>query len=104
MIDVPNIALPASVDTITQSLIQDQQILTLNDALRNCGRAVEVGDGQFADRLFLRGLEVRTRDFRKNGFLDPTFTPRDFANIERVEILKGPASVLYWLWRRRRAW
>ncbi len=56
---------------------------------------MSVGDGLFGDRFFLRGLEVGTRDFRKNGFLDPTFTPRDFANIERVEILKGPASLLF---------
>jgi iron complex outermembrane receptor protein len=27
--------------------------------------------------------------------LDPTFVPRDFQNVERVEIFKGPASVLY---------
>lgn len=95
MLDVPDIDLPMIVDTVTQATIEDQQILNLTDALRNVPGAIAGGDRQFADRLFLRGLEVRPRDFRKNGFLDPTYTPRDFANIERVEILKGPASVLY---------
>ena len=33
--------------------------------------------------------------FRKDGFLDPTYVRRDFQNVERVEILKGPSSFLY---------
>ena len=95
LINVPDLQLPATVNTVTRSALADQQILNLRDAVRNIPGAVPVGNGQFADRLFIRGFELRTRDFRKNGFLDPTFTPRDFQNIERIEVLKGPASVLY---------
>ena len=54
-----------------------------------------LNDPNFPDRFLLRGYEVQARDFRKDGFIDSTFTPRDFQNIERVEILKGPASILY---------
>lgn len=95
LIDVPDFQLPLTVDVLTPAVIQQQQILNVDEMLRNVPAAVAVGDDQFADRLFLRGLEVRTRDFRRNGFLDPSFNPRDFANIDRVEVLKGPASVLY---------
>lgn len=95
ILEIPNIDLPASVSVVPQDLLADQQVINFEEAVRNVPGTVVVGDGIFADRIFIRGLEVRTRDFRKNGFLDPTFTPRDFANIERVEILKGPASVLY---------
>ncbi|WP_417377314.1 TonB-dependent siderophore receptor [Gimesia maris] len=95
LIPIDNLELPASTSTITEDLLDDQQVLRITDALRNVPAATPVGDALYGDRFFLRGLEVRSRDFRKNGFLDPTFTPRDFANVERVEILKGPASVLY---------
>ena len=43
----------------------------------------------------MRGFEIQDRDIRWNGFLDP-FTPfRDLANIQRIELLKGPSSFLY---------
>ena len=38
---------------------------------------------------------MTSRDYRKDGFLDPTYTPRNFANVDRVEVIQGPASVLY---------
>ena len=95
LIDVPNLSVPASIDVVTEDLRSDQQAIQINDILRDIGGAVKVNDLRRPDAFFLRGFEVRARDYRKNGFLDPTFTPRDFANVERIEILKGPASVLY---------
>ena len=56
--------------------------------------AVKVTDADRPDAFFLRGFLVTSRDYRKDGFLDPTYTPRDFADVQRVEILQGPASVL----------
>ena len=95
LIDVPNLSIPGSVDVVTEALQTDQQALEMRDVLRDIGGAVKLGNQQFPDSFNLRGFEVRARDYRKNGFLDPTYTPRDFANVERIEILKGPASVLY---------
>jgi len=95
IIDVADIELPATVNVAPRDLLDDQQALGIGDVLRDAGAAISAGDQFFADQLFLRGLQVRTRDFRKDGFLDPTITPRDFWNIERVEILKGPSSALY---------
>lgn len=95
IIDVPDIDIPATVNVVPDAVIHDQQALRFDDILRNVGAANIGGDGQFADKFFMRGLEVNSRDFRKNGFNDSTYTPRDFQNVERVEFLKGPASVLY---------
>jgi iron complex outermembrane receptor protein len=75
--------------------MSDQQTLKFSDVIRNAGGISAGGDSLFADQVFLRGLQLGSRDFRKDGFLDPTFVPRDFQNVERVEVLKGPASVLY---------
>ena len=97
LIDVPNLDVPATVTVVPEAVIEDQKIIQVDDLLRNIGGAVKVSDGQRPDAFFLRGFEVSSRNFRKDGFLDPTYTPRDFANVDRVEVLKGPASVLYGL-------
>jgi len=47
------------------------------------------------DQFFIRGFEVTSQNWRKDGYLDPTYMPRDPANMERVDVLAGPASVLY---------
>jgi iron complex outermembrane receptor protein len=96
IIDIPDADLPATVNVIPRDVLRDQQALQLQDVLRNAGATTfGGGDTVFSDRIFIRGFELRARDFRRDGFLDPTFVPRDFQNIERVEILKGPASTLY---------
>jgi len=95
LLDIPDADVPATVNSITKGLMKDQQALQFNDVIRNAGGISTGGDTLFADRVMMRGFELQSRDYRKDGFLDPTFVPRDFQNIERVEILKGPASVLY---------
>lgn len=95
MIDVPNISVPATVDVVTEDVRRDQHALQIDDLLRDIGGAIKVNDDRRPDAFFLRGFSVTSRDYRKNGFLDPTYTPRDFADVERMEVLKGPASVLY---------
>jgi iron complex outermembrane recepter protein len=95
LLNLADLELPASVSVVTPQVIRDQQALRVEDVLRNVSGAASQGDQLRPDTFILRGIEVRSRDYRKNGLLDPTYTPRDLANIERVEILKGPSSVLY---------
>ena len=95
IIDVPEADLPLTVNVVPRDVLDDQVVLRIDDIIRDAGGVTKAGDGLFGDRLFLRGIEVGSRSFRKDGFLDPTYVPRDFQNVERMEILKGPASVLY---------
>ena len=95
VVDLPSVDLPGSVTTITQSVIADQHAVSMDDVIRDIGGAVKAEDLERPDALYLRGFLADSTSFRKNGFLDPTYTPRDFANVERIEILKGPESVLY---------
>jgi iron complex outermembrane receptor protein len=87
--------IPGTVNSITRAVLNDQQALRFQDVIRNAGGVQLGGDGLFADRIFIRGIQLQSTDFRKDGFLDPTYVPRDFQNIERIEILKGPMSTLY---------
>lgn len=95
LVATPDGDIPATVSTITRSVLNDQQVLRASEAIRNAGGVSLGGDGLFADRIFIRGIQLQSTDFRKDGFLDPTYVPRDFQNIERIEVLKGPMSTLY---------
>ena len=94
-LDIPDADLPLTVNPITRDVLDDQIALRVTDIYRNAGGVNLLGDSQFYDRLLLRGQQVSSGNYRKDGFLDRTSVPRDFQNVERIEILKGPASVLY---------
>jgi iron complex outermembrane receptor protein len=95
-INLPDINIPATVSVVPQQAIQDQDARQLDDVARDAPATMAVGGNQFfSDQIYIRGLQVSSHDFRRDGFLDPTLVPRDLDDIQRVEILQGPASVLY---------
>ncbi len=86
---------PQSIQVVPGRLIEDQQALRVVDALRNVsGIAPEAGFGQTQDGFYVRGFQ--TQPVTRNGFRRLQFGGyTDMANVERLEVLKGPASVLY---------
>ncbi|MEH1836378.1 MAG: TonB-dependent siderophore receptor [Nostoc sp.] len=94
--DTPLRDIPQSIQVIPATVIQDQGAVRLNEAVRNVsGVAISSTTGNTNDNYIIRGFDANVY---KNGFLDDyysTGTFRDSANIERVEVLKGPASVLF---------
>ena len=91
----PLIDIPATLTVLPPALLEDQQVIRFDDLLRNVPSAVKAGDDQWPDAFILRGYFVNPQDFRKDGFVDPTITPRNFANVDHVEILQGPDALLY---------
>ncbi|PIG93003.1 TonB-dependent siderophore receptor [Gloeocapsopsis sp. IPPAS B-1203] len=90
--------IPQSIQVLPQRVLEDQQVNRLSEALRNVS-GVSVGDsfGGSLDRVNLRGFQsdVLLEDgFRRGSFI-LRGTSNDTELIERVEVLKGPASVLY---------
>jgi iron complex outermembrane recepter protein len=95
-VDMPLIDYPGTLSVIPIDVIRDQSALTVDDILRDIPSAIKLTDfANLRDNFILRGFEVGSRDFRWNGYTDPSYIQRDFFNIERVEVLSGPASVLY---------
>lgn len=98
-IDVPLIDFPGSIQVLPRQVIDDQAATELSDLLHNVsGLNPSIGgSGDRHDDLLIRGFRVEGNgsDFRKNGFRDTSRVKRDLANVERIEVLKGPASVLY---------
>lgn len=93
-IAIKNKELPQAMSTITKELIADRQAFQLADAVKIASGVVP---SSFYNQYSIRGISqneegqiingLRTRQFY---FLQPLTT-----NIERVEVLKGPASVTF---------
>ncbi|MEM1242719.1 MAG: TonB-dependent siderophore receptor [Cyanobacteria bacterium P01_H01_bin.26] len=96
--DTPLRDVPQSIQVIPRQVIEDQQAVGLEDVLENAAGVT------FLRNNAGRGLEFSIRGFNnvpvlRDGFLLPSFigdaAEPEVANLERVEVLRGPASVLY---------
>ncbi|GJD15228.1 ferrichrome iron receptor [Rivularia sp. IAM M-261] len=89
--------IPQSIQVIPQQVIQDQQATRLVEVLKNAPGVV-LGGRSPRDPLNIiniRGFDA-SNDILINGLPDPTSSEIAFgSNIERVEVLKGSASVLF---------
>jgi iron complex outermembrane recepter protein len=92
--DTPLRDIPQSIQVIPRQVLEDQQVIRLEDALRNVS-GVAPGDnfGGTRDQFIIRGFQ-QFNIFR-DGFRDERIVFQETANIERIEVLKGPASVLF---------
>jgi len=89
--------IPQSIQVIPREVIEDRQVVRFSELADNVsGVQPQSGYGGLSSAGYtVRGFDLGFETFR-NGFRDFGFTsPREVANVERVEILKGPASVLY---------
>ncbi|OKH56002.1 ferrichrome-iron receptor [Calothrix sp. HK-06] len=92
--DTPLRDIPQSIQVIPRQVIEDQQIQRIADVLRNVSGVTPNIDFAGSDSYTIRGFSAENN--LRNGFRQDSFTGfTDTANIERVEVLKGPASVLY---------
>jgi iron complex outermembrane receptor protein len=95
--ETPLLDIPASVQAVPQEVIEDQGAANLSEALRNVsGVVTDRSSRAIFSRFTIRGFNSGNT-FLRNGISDNDVGRLgiDLSNIERVEVLKGPASVLY---------
>lgn len=93
-IEAPLRDIPQTVNVVSQSLIRDQGARSMEAVMKSVpGIGLSNGDGQ-RDQVTIRGFSAIADQF-VDGFRDDALYFRDLANIEQIEVLKGPASVLY---------
>jgi len=93
-IDAPLRDIPQTVNVVTRALIEDQAAHSLQDTLQNVpGVSFHIGDGQ-RDQVYIRGFDA-IGDQYVDGLRDDGLYYRDLSNVERIEVVKGPAAVLY---------
>ena len=88
---------PQSINYVTKELILDQGAITVNDVVRNMSG---VNPYSFYNDFSIRGFRAtgnRNSGNLVNGMRTQTSLWRQssLANIERVEVIKGPASALF---------
>lgn len=91
---IPLRDIPQSIAVVTDEVLRDQRALSVQDALKNVpGVSFSSGDGQ-RDQVTIRGFTAIADQF-VDGFRDDALYFRDLSNVERIEVIKGPAAVLY---------
>jgi catecholate siderophore receptor len=88
--------IPQTVNVVDKSLMQSQGATSLVDALRNVP-GITIGGaegGQIGNNINLRGFTART-DIYLDGFRDRGQYYRDVFDLEQVEVLQGPSSMLF---------
>ncbi|MEY4544227.1 MAG: hypothetical protein RL685_422 [Pseudomonadota bacterium] len=84
--------IPQSIQVLDREMMEDLNVVRGTDVARNVSGVQREGVGT-DDRLVFRGFT--TSEFLRDGFPDRRRMFRDTASTERIEVLKGPASVLY---------
>ncbi len=87
---------PQSITTLSRELVDDRGATSLNDALRNVP-GITLGAGEFSwqgNNPTIRGFSARD-DMYLDGLRDFGSYARDPFNLETVEVLLGPSSILF---------
>lgn len=99
---LPLLENPQSVSVVTRQSLEDRQVLRLAETAQAVAGVIPapgyggLPTGDFTIRGFRPAFSGGNN--LRNGYRDFNFlTPRDMQGIERVEFLKGPASLLYGL-------
>ena len=87
-----NLENPQVYNVVPKELLQDQVIVSYNDVLKNVtgvSQALVNGSNSFNLRGFF------TTSYLRNGLQDNKPNSIEVANIERIEVLKGPSATLF---------
>ncbi len=87
---------PQSITVVTEKLIDDRNLDTLKDTLKNTGGTSFLAAEGGEEDIRLRGFSLATSgDIYVDGLRDPAFYDRDMFAIDRIEVLRGSASMLF---------
>lgn len=95
-VPTPLLDTPQTVNVVTQQVIQEQRITSMEEALRTVpGITFSAGEGgQQGDSPIIRGFAARGDIFR-DGIRDPGWYTRDLFSSDRVEVYKGPSAFAF---------
>ncbi|MDI1238418.1 MAG: TonB-dependent siderophore receptor [Polaromonas sp.] len=95
-VPVPAKDIPQSLTVVNEKLIHDQGKDSFKGALENVvGITFEAGEGgRVGDNIRLRGFSA-AGDIYQDGMRDIAQYNRDLFNVDRVEVLRGAASMLF---------
>jgi len=104
-INTPVMNTPVTTKMVTRQMLEDYQVITIDEALKNVSGVATSGGGANAlgnsfRQIIIRGFE--TQNFFRDGVRVDSFglnfigsSSVEMANVESLEVLKGPAAILY---------
>jgi iron complex outermembrane recepter protein len=95
--DTPLRDIPQSIQVVPQEVLRDRNVRTLTEAVETVS-GVSAGQSTFGlqGTQIIRGFTSFDSGIFRNGFRDVDFySPTAIGTIEQVEVVKGPASVLF---------
>ena len=88
--------IPQSVTVVTERLIDDRNLDTVKEALKNTAGITFLAAEGGEEDIRLRGFALQaTGDLFIDGMRDPAIYDRDTFNMDRMELLRGSASMLF---------
>lgn len=86
---------PMNIQVVPKAIMNDQQDINIVDAITKnvSGVQADHGSGDIYENFIIRGFQTNADTYR-NGLLR-NFGTHDPANMEQIEVVKGPASMLY---------
>ncbi|CAM8654579.1 Fiu Outer membrane receptor for monomeric catechols [Comamonadaceae bacterium] len=88
--------IPQSITVVTEKLVDDRNLDTLKDVLHNTAGVTFLAAEGGEEDIRLRGFSLaQTGDIFVDGMRDPAFYDRDTFNSDKIELLRGSASMLF---------
>lgn len=88
--------IPQSITVVTERLIDDRNLDTVKEALKATGGISFLAAEGSEEDIKLRGFSLAgTGDIFVDGMRDPAFYERDTFALDRMEVLRGSASMLF---------
>jgi iron complex outermembrane receptor protein len=93
---VPVMDLPQGIAIVDEQVIKDQQALRLSDVIKNVnGVYLATERGSTQENFSARGYTFSSTNMFKNGARVNSGAMPEVSGLERVEVLKGSAAILY---------
>ena len=94
---IPLLETPQSVSVVPRELIEARGVTRLADALRTVAGVSSASTYGFYDGYTIRGYDASYSSIYLDGLISETGvgTNQELFGLERVEVLKGPASMLF---------
>jgi iron complex outermembrane recepter protein len=92
--DTPMLEIPQSITVVSRKLMNEQQVIKLDDAIKNVAGVVPGGYYDGWDYYRIRGFDASFNTYL-DGLRGPNGTQDETYGLQSVEVLKGPSSSLY---------
>lgn len=95
-IDIAPMDLPQSVAVINSTVIAEQQVNKLSDAIKNVnGVSLGTTRGTTSETFSARGYNLGANNIMKNGARSNSGVIPEASTLESIEVLKGSSALLY---------